>query len=71
MDVSMTESISPFAIPPVPDRYRDGDNRLIKALATEQIMDAAVASHALRALAHGTNTAASLEWRVRSYLSAN
>jgi len=47
----MTESISPFAIPPVPDRYRDGDNRLIKALATEQIMDAAVASHALRALA--------------------
>ncbi len=46
-------------------------NQIAVASAAGLFTAPATNLHALRALAAGTNTSASLEWRVRSYLAAN
>ncbi len=55
-----------------PMDYGNGPTNQLDAYSAAGWFTAPVTNRAaLRALAHGTNTEASLEWRVRSYLAAN
>ena len=55
-----------------PMDFGQGPTNQLAAYSAARYFTAPVTNlSSLRALAHGTNTAASLEWRVRSYLSAN